>query len=262
MSIQLKTALKTDEHKMDRHGTYFVRFGHGDDPGAVQRHLEISRMIDHLLGNIRPAKSAIQSRHLESAGALVRYPGCYKRDEAHPLIELSSNFKIKSSFDDAPPPPPVPIGRDLTRVGQELIHGPETGVLDVIVRSEAKPQVSLRRCDDGGESPAAISTHQCRIAVSPVTDLQKVVQAMFMRLDVEHVTEIDTNHEARLGCKCETNHILNLPRYFFGEKIKESKTFEDEQTVDFSRIIGRMSRRVKLLSGWHPHGEIVAADIF
>lgn len=135
------------------------------------------------------------------------------------LIELSSNLKkIKSSFDDEQPPPPVPIGRDLTRVGQELIHGPETGVLDVIVRSEAKPQVSLRRRDDGGESPAAISSHQCRIAVSPVTDLQKVVQAMFMRLDIEHVTEIDTNHEARLGCKCETNQILNLPLFSLAKK--------------------------------------------
>jgi hypothetical protein len=40
-------------------------------------------MIDHLLGNIRPAKSAIQSGHLESAGALVRYPGCYKREAHH-----------------------------------------------------------------------------------------------------------------------------------------------------------------------------------
>lgn len=81
---------------MDRHGTYFVRFGHGDDPGAVQRHLEIFRMIDHLLGNIRPAKSAIQSGHLESAGALVRYPGCYKR-EAHHVNWIKLKLKKKSN---------------------------------------------------------------------------------------------------------------------------------------------------------------------
>jgi hypothetical protein len=41
---------------------------------------------------------------------------------------------------------------------------------------------------------------------------------MFMRLDIEHVTEIDTNHEARLGCKCETNQILNLPLFSLAKK--------------------------------------------
>lgn len=52
---------------------YFVRFGHSDDPGAVQRHFVVFRMGKHLFGDVGPTKSSIQSGHVETTSTLIQW---------------------------------------------------------------------------------------------------------------------------------------------------------------------------------------------
>ena len=88
----------------------------------------------------------------------------------------------------------------LTRVGQELIDGPETGVLDVVVGREAEPQVPAQRRDDRRKCPSAVLSQQIRISVGSVPYFQEIVEASVIGLDVEHVAKVYADHVARFGC--------------------------------------------------------------
>ena len=51
---------------------YFLRAADADDPSAVQRHVVIDGVVDHLLGYVFTTEVTIQSAHLEAAIAQVR----------------------------------------------------------------------------------------------------------------------------------------------------------------------------------------------
>lgn len=71
-------------------------------------------------------------------------------------------------------------------------HGPEAGVLDVLVGAEAQPEVAARGGQHGREGVAAESTQQGRVAVLSVADLEVVEAAVLAGLHVELVPEVQS----------------------------------------------------------------------
>ena len=149
---------------------YFLRIFHCDDPSAVERHLVIPRIVDHFFRDVLPAKDAVQSADFEPARTHVR--------------------------------------PRWSRIWQKLIDGPESGVLDVLVRAEPEPEVILRRRDDGREGSATVAVHQRRIAVSAIANRQEIVEALRVWLHVKLVPKIHPDHLAVSGWITSINGLF------------------------------------------------------
>ena len=88
----------------------------------------------------------------------------------------------------------------VTDVRYVLVNSPESGIFDRVVCVETQPKVAVGRRDDRREAAPAESAHEGRIAVRSVAHFQKIVIAIFMRLNDELVTEINANDVTHLGC--------------------------------------------------------------